>query len=326
MPILSTDFASLTDDLQSIFNEVASRKVSENVGFKVFNVFDTNRLTFDHLVLHGIAGIEKVAEGQDLPRVAGEEGDTITYTQLYYGAIAAITKKMRKFDLYNQITSVVKSLSNDAFDKIDQSLADVLIQGWGTSYVDVYGQTVSSVGPDGLALFSASHSTPVSSATFTNIMSDGTNDNPSLSRDAIVHMMATGKKHTDPNGIVRPIMYDTLIVGPDLEDLAERILHSTLLPGSANNDINPLVGKVKSVIVWPRLATAADGTDGTAYWFLADSSSLDESLKCLFAERPSLDAPDEIYSNKNWDYSLDFFYAIGRGYPAYISGSDGTNS
>jgi len=326
MPILSTDFASLTDDLQSIFNEVAKRKISENVGFSVFDVFDTNRLTYDHLILHGLAGIEKVAEGQDLPKVGTEEGDTITYTQAYYGAIVPVTKKMRKFDLHDQITSVIKSVSGDAFDKVDQSLADVLIHGWDDSYVDVYGQTVSSLGPDALCTFNALHSNPVTSATYTNIISDGAVSNPALSRAAIVHMIATGLKHTDPNGIMRPIRYDTLIISPDLADLADRILYSTLLPGTANNDINALKGKISNVVIWPRLATAADSTDGSSYWYLADSSGLKESLKCLFAERPSLDAPNEVYSNKNWEYSIDFFYALGRGFPAYVAGSDGTGS
>lgn len=325
MPILTSDFASLTDDLQSIFNEVAKRKVSENVGFSIFNVFDTDRRTYDHLVLHGISGIKKVAEGQDLPKVTGEQGDNITWTQEYFGAEVEVTKAMRKFDLYNQIEGIVKSISDDAFDKVDQSLADRLINGWSTSYVDVYGATVSALGPDGLELFSASHSNPVTSTTFSNIVSDGTNTNPALSRQAIVYMRAQGLKHKDPNNLVRPISYDTLIISPELEDLANRICNSEYLPGSANNDRNPLKGKMK-VIVWPRLALSSAGTDADAYWFIADSNGLKETLNCLFAERPSLDAPEQAYENKNWGYTIDFFYAIGVGYPAYIAGSKGDNT
>lgn len=74
MPILTTDFASLTDDVQEIFNEVARTKVSENVGFQLFNVMDTSRKTYDYLALHGITGIQKVAQGADLPNITGVEG------------------------------------------------------------------------------------------------------------------------------------------------------------------------------------------------------------------------------------------------------------
>jgi len=323
MPILTKDFPALTDDLQSIFNEAAKNKVADMKGNKIFNVFDTNRLTYDHLILHGVAGIQRVAEGADLPKLTGEEGDSITYTQQYYGAIVGVTKKMRKFDLYDQISQLPKTLADDAFDKIDQSLADVLLNGFSASnYTDVYGVSVSAVGPDGLALFSTSHTNNLNSNTFSNIITS----NPVLSRAAIVTARTQGLVHKDPNGINRPINLDTLVVAPSNEDLAERILYSQLMSGTGNNDINALKGKIKTVIVWPRLETRTGGTDTSAYWFMLDSSKVGESLKCLFAERPSLDAPEEIYQNKNWDYSCDFYYAIGKGYPAYVFGSNASGS
>ena len=322
-----SDFSSLTDDLQSIFNENAKRKIDESVGFKLFNTFDTNRRTYDHLILHGVSGIKRVTPGQDLPKVNSEEGDSITYQQEYFGAEIDVTKAMRLFDLYDQIEGLVKSLVTGAFDDVDQSFADVLTGGWANSYTDVYGDSVSSVGPDALELFHAAHTNPINaSSTFNNIITDGSNANASLSRDAIVHMMdSVGAVFEDPNSKIRPVNYDLLIVPPALNDLAERIIMSQYLPGSANNDINPLKGKMK-IVKWSRLQKASDGTDTSAYWYLADSSGVKESLKALFAERPSLDAPEVVYANKNWAYSCDFFYAIGRGYPAYIAGSKGTNS
>jgi hypothetical protein len=39
-----------------------------------------------------------------------------------------------------------------------------------------------------------------------------------------------------------------------------------------------------------------------------------------------LEAPEEVYKNKNWDYSLDFYYTLGRGFAPYIRGSKGDNS
>ncbi len=324
--IIRADFNSLTDDLQDIFNEVSRVKIAEMVGNKIFNIFETNRRTYDHLVLHGLAGIQEVAEGQDLPRVTGVEGDTITWTQRYFGAIVPVTKTMRKFDLYNQIEKVTRSIAEDAWDKLDQSLADALLYGWATSYTDVYGKAVSSVGPDGVELISDSHTTPVSSANFSNLIQDSAgNDNPALSRDAIVNAIKQGRIYTDPNGLARPIRLDTLIVPPELEDLANRLIMSEKLPGTANNDINPLFGKIK-IVVWERLQTRSDATDTSAYWFMVDSSKVAESLQVLFAERPSLDAPEQVYSNKNWDYSIDYYYAIGLGFQAYVFGADGTGS
>lgn len=325
MPITVNDFPSLTDNLQELFVERAKRKVAESTGFELFDVKDTERRTFDHLVLHGVSGIQEVTPGQDLPSLTTEEGDSITWTQRYFGALAIVTKAMRKFDLYNQIESQVTSLVDDAFDKVDQSLADYLSQGWSTSHTDVYGKTISTVGPDGLQLFSASHSNPLSTSVYSNIISDGTNSNPHLSREAIVYQLAQGLVHTDPNGLIRPIRYDLLIVPPALEDLARRLVETERLPGSANNDRNPLYGRLK-VVVWARLQTSADGTDRSTYWYMADSTGIKETLKCLFAERPSLDPPETVYANKNWEFSCDFFYTNGIGYQAYVAGSQGDDT
>lgn len=259
--ITTSDFASLTDDLQSIFNEVAKTKIAEMKGNQIFNVYETNRKTFDHLVLHGMSGIREVTPGQDLPNITSEEGDNITWTQKYYGGKVSVTKEMRLFDLHNQIDTLVRSVTEDAFDKIDQSLADVLLNGWDTSYTDVYNKSVSSVGPDGLALFSTAHTNNLNSNTFSNEVTD----NPALSRDAVLTAINQGLTHKDPNGLLRPIHYDTLIVSPSNYDLAIRICNSELLPNSGNNDINALKGRIKKIIMWERLEVRSDNTDTSAY-------------------------------------------------------------
>lgn len=325
MAILTTDFPALTDDLQEIYNEVASTAIAELKGFSIFDVKDTDRRTYDHLILHGIAGAQRVAQGADLPEVSLVEGDSITYTQSRYGVIAPVTKDMRLFDLYNEIESLVRSSTDATFNDIDQAMADVLLYGFSASnYIDVYGYSVSAVGPDALAVFSASHSNNINSNTFRNLMYYNT-VNPVLSREAIVDTRRRGLIHKDPQGKNRPVFLDTLLVAPSKEDEAMRIIESTRISGSAENDINPLKGKVK-VVTWEKLETRSDGTDTSAYFFMYDSKKVKECLKALFRERPSLDAPEQVYKNKNWNYSIDFYYTLGRGYSAYIWGSNATGA
>jgi hypothetical protein len=324
--ITVSDFSALTDDLQSIFNESAARAIAEMKGRTIFDVRDTNRRTYDHLVLHGLAGIERVAEGSDLPAISNVQGDSITFTQKRYGALVSITKDMRKFDLHDQIESIVRSVAQDGFDKTDQSMADVLLNGWSTSYLDVYNDTETATCTDGLALFSTVHSNNLNASTFRNQIKDSAaTENPALSRDAIVTARKDAMVHQDPNGIVRPVRLDTLLVTPTNEDLAERIVLSSQMSGTGNNDTNPLRGKV-SIQVWERLETTGQAAARSAYWFMYDSSKVKESLKALFAERPELDAPEQVYKNKNWDYSVDFYYTLGRGYPAFVWGSQGDNT
>lgn len=229
---------------------------------------------------------------------------------------------MRMFDLYDQIEDLVKSASEDAFDKVDQSFADVLLRGWSaSSYTDVFNGSSTATCPDGVMLFNASHTNGLTSKTFSNVITYGT-VNPVLSREAVVAARKQGMTFKDPNGHVRPVNLDTLLVPPSLYDDAMRICESDRMNGTGDNDVNPLKGKVK-VQLWERLETRTDGTDCGAYWFMYDSSKVGNSLKAKFAERPSLDAPEQVYKNKNWDYTIDFYYTIGRGWPAFIYGSSG---
>ena len=134
-----------------------------------------------------------------------------------------------------------------------------------------------------------------------------------------------GRTYTDPNGLVRPIIFDLLVVAPTNTDLAERTILSTQLAGSGNNDINPLKNKIKEIITWDRLETTGAGDSRSEYYYLSSSKNVKESLKVIFAERPSLDAPEQVYRNKDWEYSIDFYYTILRGFPAYVRQSSGVN-
>lgn len=319
----------MTDDLQEVYNEAAKSEIAQLVGFKVFKVIETSRRTYDWLAIHGLNVIKSVAQGADLEVAASDQGNTATYTQARKGGIVAITKDMRMFDLYDEIQSLVKNATQDAFEKIDQSLADVLLFGWSSSFSDVYGDTETNTTPDAQTLFYTAHTFGVStsSATYRNqirLISTGT-ENPKISRDAIVDMSVDAATYKDPEGMVRPYRVDKLLVAPSKFDIARRIVYSDGVQGTPNVDSNPLKGTME-VIQWERLQTRTGGTDTSAYWFGYDSKKVGDALKCIFAERPSLDAPDQVYKNKNWEYSIDFYYTIGRGHPASVRGSNASEA
>lgn len=307
-------------------SETRDLKVAEmKAANMLFDIVDEPRRTHDELLLHGVAGIEAVADGSDFPRVNSDQGDSFTLTQSQFGAIVPVTQLMREWDLYGQIVETATSVMDEAMDGLDQSFVDILLYGFATTaYTDVWGSSVTPTGPDALALFSASHTNGTSSTTFSNLINDGTNNNPALSRAAIVNERARALKYTDPQGLTRPIRLDSVIVGPDNEDLAERLLFSTQIPGEANNDVNSLKGKMKNLIVWERLDLRTGGTDTSAYWFMADSSKVKKSFKAYFTMRPTLLAPEQVYANGNWDYKLRFVYSRGFGWAPYCRGSQGT--
>jgi len=317
----------LTDDLQSIVNEVRDLKIADmSTASMLFDIRDESRKTHDEVILHGLSGVEHVAEGSNFPRLSSDQGDTITWTQAQYGAIVPVTYLMRKWDLYDQIIDLATSSMDDAMDKLDQSFADMLLYGFAsTAYTDVWGVSVTPTGPDADPLFTATHSNGTTAATYSNLINDGTNNNPALTRAAIVNERARALKYTDPQGITRPIKLDTLIVGPDNEDLAERLLFSTQIPGEANNDINALKGKIKQLKVWERLDLRSDATDTSAYWFMADSSKVKKTLRAYFTDRPALQAPEQVFENGDWEYMMRLVYSRGFSWAPYLRGSTGVN-
>lgn len=325
--ITTADYPALTGKLNEIFSESAASQVEAWVGKEIFDIPDTDWKTFDYAVVHGMGSFSRVAEGADLPSAQSQEGDTAAWSQKRYGENIIITKDMRKFDRYDQIEDSVESAVDEAFNRIDQSMAEVLLNGFaGTSYTDVYGDPASNLAVDGVVLFSASHTNPINSRTFRNLIRNSAGTaNPALARDAIVKARADARTYKDPNGVNRPTMLDTLIVSAGNEDLAERLLFSKALPGGPDNDINALNGKVKKLIVWAKLDQRNDGTDTSAYWFMADSKKVKKGLKSPFSQRPEMAAGEDITESKNWQYPLDAYYTLGIGYPVGIHGSTGAN-
>ena len=323
--ITQSDFAALTDDLQSDFRVWAKVKIAQMTGFTIFGVEDVgDRRTHDHLVLHGVGGFGEVTPGADIPTTTTDQGDTITWTQKYYGNAFEVTKEMRKFDLRSAIIAIAKSQTEDAFDKIDQHLADCLTFGTSTSFSDVFGGTETSTGPDGLALFNASHTHGVTgiTRTYRNIIQDSAwNNAPAVSRDAIDQMWVDAMNLLDAEGHVRPTMIDTVVVAPRNADIARRIVFSSGVQGTANVDINPIKSNITEVKIWPRLTTRTGGTTTSDSWFGYDSRKVGESVRIQFSQKPILMPATTDPDNLNWKYIIDAFFATGRGYQAYIFGA-----
>jgi len=326
MSLRTQDFLSVTRYLDEIVNEATVDKVADMAEADL--LFDTStyvRKDYIYRILHGVKGVALVPEGANLPRVTGLQGDGITFTNAQFGAQVPITKALRLFDLEGEeMAAITRSVVDDGMDKIDQSLADVLLNGHSSSaYTDVYGQSVTPVGPDADPLFSATHSNGATTSTYSNLaVNSAGSTNVALSRDAVVATRVKAMVYKDVNGLVRPVMVDTLIVAPALEDLSERVLYSTQIPGEANNDINALKGKIKKLCVWARLETSGQGVDTSLRWYTAAEKSVKKTLKARFAQKPVFAAPTVHDDNMDWQYNYDYFYFKGFGFAPYIYGSN----
>src|SRR3990167_11119227 len=149
MAILTTDYSTLTQKLNEWYNEAAVERVASWIVQELFDVGLTNWQTYNYLILNGIAKFDRVAEGAQLPVASSVEGDSVSATQKRYGGRVSITKDMRMFERYDQMQELVRSAVDHAFDRIDQSQADLLLNGFsGTSYTDIYGYSQANTAPN----------------------------------------------------------------------------------------------------------------------------------------------------------------------------------
>ncbi len=325
--ITTADFTTLTQKLNEWFNEAASLNVESWIGQQLYDVGETNWQVYNGLILNGAAKFDRVAEGGQLPAGTIGEGDNMSITQKRHGGRIVVTKDMRMFDRYDQIQEIVQDNTEFAFDRIDQSQADVLLNGFtGTSYTDLYGYNQSNVTPDAVVFFSASHTNNQNAGTARNLIRNAAGTaNPGLDRAAIVTARKDGRINRDPNSANRPVVLDRLIVSATNEDLAERVVYSSGVAGTPNVDLNPLKGKISNILVWSRCDLRGDATDTSAYWFLASSTRSNKTLKSPFAQKPTMYAPDLVSDSRNWEYDLDAYYTLGLLYPFFVWGSTGVN-
>jgi len=329
--IRTSDYSTLTQKLNEWYNEASVERIQDWIGQGIFDVGETDWQVYNYLILNGMGRFDHVAEGAQLPVASSVEGDSTTATQRRFGGRVGITKDMRMFERYDQMEEIVRSAVDLAWDKIDQSQADILTNGFsGTSYTDIYGISQSNTSPDGVVFFSASHTNNNDSNTHRNLIRNSAGTaNAALDRDPIVKTRADARTHTAPSdgtySVNRPINLDLLIVSETNDDLARRIVFSQGVQGTPNIDNNPLTAKVKNILTWSRLDTRGDGTDTSAYWFMADSRNVKKTLKSPFAQRPMMGEATQVHDSLNWEYPIDAYYTLFIGQPYNVWGSTGAS-
>lgn len=319
-------FQKLTAYVNDNWNEFAALRVADDKGLQLFGARET---AFQTEVVQNYSslnkGIRRVADGGTYPSIVGAQGDGITFTQAHYAGRVDVTKDLRLFNRYeSEIPMIVNTAVDACFDNLDQNYADIILNGWSTTFTNVYGDTVSNVGPDGKALFVSNHSSNANAGyTFDNRITDGVNVDVKLTRDAVVATKARALKYTDPGSIKRPIKLDTLVVSPDLEDLAYRIIKTDGIAGTPNRDTNAYLGGMK-LLVWERLGSTSQGTDTSSYWFMMDSTRINQGFRSYFRQKPKIGPEREFGPDETWTYLVDYYNSTGFNTPNFIFGSRGT--
>lgn len=159
----------------------------------------------------------------------------------------AITRKALADNLYKSEFGPSNDGLMESFKETEEIYsANVFNQG--TTYN-------ANIGGDGVALFSGSH--PTDAATISNLASPAVGLNETSLLNSLITVRTTW---LDNAGLKIHARGRKLIVPPQLEPIALRLMRSELRPGTANNDVNAILGMNESLkegfMTWDYLTSA----------------------------------------------------------------------
>jgi len=219
-----------------------------------------------------------VPEGGEFPERMLSEKSIVTITNYKYGDIVSYTREM---ELYNKLAE---------FKRLTELQGRALADGLEENIAD-YIETTTN--------------TTAYSATVT------------LNRVNLEAMVMTFKKQTttDTEGktIRLGLIPDTLLIPPDLEMEAQRLLNSALIPGSANNDVNVLKGSL-DIVVSHRLSSASlfyvckrNWPNGLTY-----QKVIGPPPETFVQNVSSAQISDNVFRYDKISYRADMIYGIGN--------------
>ncbi|QPF87048.1 hypothetical protein IC762_12425 [Bradyrhizobium genosp. L] len=175
-------------------------------------------------------------------------GQRYTYNQTHneLAVLFAITRKAIDDNLYKTEFGPAVMGLNEAFDRTNEAFAADVFNS-ATTYQN-------AIGGDGVALLSTAH--PVDGGTFSNLASPAASLNETSLLNAQVAINANFRDNANQRMNAKP---RRLVIPPQLEPVAIRLLKTELRPGTANNDVNAILstqgGIPDGYLVWNYLTS-----------------------------------------------------------------------
>ena len=263
---------------------------------KIFNVQTSNSATETD---HGMGAFgdweERTSEVSTVAYAKIKEGGEVTYKHKAFTKGFMIGRELYDDEKYGQMKKMAKALARAGRAKVERDAITVLTNGFE-------GDSGAFKGRDKKELFHSAHTlVDCSSKTCSNIVEGA------LSRETLKEGLKLMRTQLDEAGNLIQMKATKLIIPPALEDEARRILHSTQIDGTNNNDTNEYLRSAGlEIVVMDYLGEEAGGSD--TMWFLQDGSR--HELNFFWRVKPEF---------KN-EEDFDTFVAKYRGYMRYSYG------
>lgn len=282
--------------------------------------------------LSGLGEASRIAENAVVVSEVPVQGYDKTYTQVEFGKMMPVTKKMWKFGIKKRdLTRVVKSLISACERKREILCADRLDNAYSTAYTvsDESGNYSAAIaGGDSVAMISDAHTREDGGANWNNRITDGTTVNMDIDYDALKAMARTGSLVRDPKGNLMDVSYDNIIVrSKSSTHFRARELQKTIrlggrgtMPSTADNDAAAVDDFEIIDIPWIQ--------NNTGYWFGMDGKMKGDEFGLQYKESQPimLEGPNVVFKTGEIQYKTTVMFDIGFNDARNMSGSKNTNA
>jgi len=269
---------------------------------EIYETESSERSFEEETKLSGFSAAPVKNEGSAISYDNAQEAWTARYTHETIALGFSITEEAIEDNLYDSLSArYTKSLARAMAYTKEVKGAAVLNNGWASTVT--YG--------DGQPLFSTAHPL-VSGGTNSNTTSTGVDLNETSLENAVIQIAAW----TDERSLLIAAKPRKLIVPPNLQFVATRLLETELRVATNNNDINA----IKNNGSIPEGYTINHFLTDTNAWFL--TTDVPNGLK-HFVRTPLQNSMDGDFDTGNVRYKARERYSFGVSDPLGIYGSPG---
>jgi len=270
---------------------------------EIFETEASERSFEEETKLSGFSASPVKNEGSAIAYDNAQEAWTARYNHETIAQGFSITEEAMEDNLYDSLSNrYTKALARAMAYTKQVKAASILNNGFSASYA----------GGDGVALFSTSHPL-VSGGVNSNTSSTNADLNETSLEAAVIQIAGW----TDERGLLIAAKPRKLVVPPQLQFVATRLLDTNLRVGTADNDINAL----KNNGSIPEGYTVNNYLTDTNAWFLC--TDVPNGLK-HFERVPLATSMDGDFDTGNVRYKARERYSFGFSDPLGVFGSSGS--
>ena len=274
----------------------------ENEHAEIFDTESSDRAFEEEVLIVGFGNASVKSEGQGVQFDSATEGFTARYTHETVALAFALTEEAVEDNLYDRLGArYTKALARSMAHTKQVKAANVLNNAFSSSYT----------GGDGVSLINTAH-TLADGGSLANRQTTMADLNETSLENALISIST----FVDDRNMILALRGMKMIVPPQLQFVADRLLETPGRVGTADNDINA----VKNLGLLPEGYTVNHFLTDTDAWFLR--TDCPDGFK-HFERTPISTSMEGDFDTGNVRYKARERYSFGWSNPRCVFGSQG---